>query len=99
MRVTNGGEHVHFAVTDNGVGIPPENFKRLFEHGFTTKKEGHGFGLHSCALAVRELGGDIQTRSDGIGTGATFTLRLPLCPPALADRLPPAAPASLAAVD
>jgi signal transduction histidine kinase len=91
-------------VTDNGIGIPAENFKRLFEHGFTTKQEGHGFGLHSCALAVRELGGDIQTRSDGIGTGATFSLRLPLCPPALgqaavADDHPQATPASLVAVD
>jgi signal transduction histidine kinase len=54
----------------------------LFEHGFTTKKDGHGFGLHSAALAVRELGGDLQAHSDGIGTGAAFTLQLPLCPPA-----------------
>jgi signal transduction histidine kinase len=82
LQVTNGGEFVHFAVRDNGIGIPPENLNRLFEHGFTTKKEGHGFGLHSAALAVRQLGGDIQAHSDGVGKGATFSLKLPLCRPA-----------------
>jgi signal transduction histidine kinase len=36
-------------VSNNGVGIPPENLTRIFEHGFTTRKDGHGFGLHSTA--------------------------------------------------
>jgi PAS domain S-box-containing protein len=81
LQVSNGGEFIHFAVSDNGVGIPSENLSRLFENGFTTKKDGHGFGLRSTALAVRQLGGDIQAHSDGVGKGATFTLNLPLSKP------------------
>jgi len=65
-------------VVDNGVGIPSENLTRIFQHGFTTKKGGHGFGLHSGALAAREIGGSLTAHSDGPGTGATFTLTLPI---------------------
>jgi PAS domain S-box-containing protein len=65
-------------VEDNGIGIPPENLTRIFAHGFTTRRGGHGFGLHSGALAARELGGSLTARSEGPGQGATFTLRLPL---------------------
>ena len=68
-------------VIDNGVGIPKENLTRIFSHGFTTRRNGHGFGLHSGALAIREMGGSIQASSDGVGTGATFTLILPQTPP------------------
>jgi two-component system, NtrC family, sensor kinase len=64
---------------DNGVGIPAENLTRIFEHGFTTRKDGHGFALHSGALAARELGGSLLARSDGPGKGAEFILELP-CP-------------------
>jgi len=49
----------------------------VFQHGFTTKRDGHGFGLHSCGNAVRELGGSIAVASDGDGCGATFTIQLP----------------------
>jgi len=62
------------------VGIPPENLTRIFAHGFTTRRGGHGFGLHSGALAARELGGALTVHSDGPGKGATFTLTLPLEP-------------------
>jgi signal transduction histidine kinase len=72
-------------VIDNGVGIPAENLTRIFSHGFTTRRDGHGFGLHSSALAVRDLGGSIQVKSDGPGQGATFTLRLPCSTPEKAD--------------
>jgi signal transduction histidine kinase len=65
-------------VIDNGEGIAPENLTRIFGHGFTTKKDGHGFGLHSCALAAREMGGSLHAASDGDGRGAAFTLVLPL---------------------
>ena len=82
LRASNGGQFVRLAVTDNGVGIPQENLGRLFEHGFTTKKEGHGFGLHSCARVVRDLGGELKAHSDGPGTGATFSLTLPISCPA-----------------
>jgi len=80
VRATNGGRIVRIAVVDNGVGIPAENLTRIFNHGFTTRKEGHGFGLHSGALAARELGGRLTAHSDGCGRGATFTLELPLQP-------------------
>jgi signal transduction histidine kinase len=66
------------AVKDNGVGIPPENLKRIFSHGFTTRKSGHGFGLHSGANAARQMGGTLKADSDGPGKGSTFTLELPL---------------------
>jgi predicted MarR family transcription regulator len=65
-------------VRDNGHGIVPENLSRMFSHGFTTKHEGHGFGLHSCALAATEMGGTLTAHSDGPSTGATLELRLPL---------------------
>jgi PAS domain S-box-containing protein len=68
---------VQIAVIDNGVGIPAENLTRIFEHGFTTRKKGHGFGLHSGALTAREMGGALTVRSDGRGHGATFILELP----------------------
>ncbi len=67
-------------VTDNGVGIPREHLKRVFSHGFTTKKHGHGFGLHSSANAAKELGGTITVYSDGPGRGAIFTVTLPFKP-------------------
>ncbi|MBU6400536.1 MAG: PAS domain S-box protein [Verrucomicrobia bacterium] len=71
------GQRVRISVTDNGVGIAPENLARVFELGFTTRKAGHGFGLHNGALAARELGGELTAHSDGPGRGATFTLVLP----------------------
>jgi PAS domain S-box-containing protein len=69
---------VQIAVTDNGIGIPPENLVRIFTHGFTTKEAGHGFGLHSSANAAREIGGSLTVHSDGPGCGATFVLELPV---------------------
>ncbi|MBC8873514.1 MAG: hypothetical protein H8E44_29090 [Planctomycetes bacterium] len=71
-------DRVKVEVLDNGVGITGENLSRIFQHGFTTKKHGHGFGLHCSALAAKELGGTLSVRSDGPGRGATFTLELPL---------------------
>jgi len=80
LRVAkNGSDFVHVLVIDDGIGIPPENLTRIFAHGFTTRKGGHGFGLHSGALAARDLGGALTVHSDGVGKGATFTLTLP-CP-------------------
>jgi C4-dicarboxylate-specific signal transduction histidine kinase len=67
-------------VSDNGVGIPKENLTRVFSHGFTTKRHGHGFGLHSSANAAKELGGTLTAHSDGPGHGALFILELPFRP-------------------
>jgi signal transduction histidine kinase len=77
LRVTRAGAAVAVGVRDNGVGIAAENLTRIFAHGFTTKKNGHGFGLHSGALAAKELGGSLTAQSAGVGRGATFTLELP----------------------
>ncbi|MEK7781776.1 MAG: ATP-binding protein, partial [Verrucomicrobiota bacterium] len=73
-------ECVRITVTDNGVGIPEENLTRIFSHGFTTKKNVHGFGLHSGALAAQEMGGALRVASPGPGHGAVFTLELPVTP-------------------
>jgi PAS domain S-box-containing protein len=70
-------ELVRLRVIDNGIGIPPENLKRIFNHGFTTKEQGHGFGLHSSAIAAREMGGSLTAHSDGAQRGATFVLEVP----------------------
>ncbi len=80
IQVRNGDGRVQIAVIDNGVGIPAENMTRIFNHGFTTREHGHGFGLHSGALAAKELGGSLNAHSDGPGRGATFILELPLQP-------------------
>ncbi len=78
LRVGQADGRVQISVADNGIGIPPENISRIFGHGFTTKKNGHGFGLHSGALAAKELGGSLKVHSDGAGRGAVFTLELPV---------------------
>jgi len=70
-------DNIQIEVCDNGIGISEENMTRIFEHGFTTKKKGHGFGLHSTAMSVNELNGSIKAHSDGIGQGAVFTIKLP----------------------
>jgi len=72
------GTAVQFQVQDNGLGIKHEHLTRIFAQGFTTKKEGHGFGLHMSALSAKILGGTLTVHSDGEGQGATFTLELPV---------------------
>ena len=72
-------ERIRVSIQDNGVGIQQELLTRIFQFGFTTRDEGHGFGLHSSAIAAQELGGSLTAHSDGPGRGATFTLELP-CP-------------------
>jgi len=74
------GRRVAIAVHDSGAGIAPDNMLKIFQHGFTTKRDGHGFGLHSCVLAAREMAGDLTAASGGLGRGATFTLLLPSAP-------------------
>ena len=71
------GARVCLRVRDNGAGIEPDHLNRIFSQGFTTRKNGHGFGLHSGANAAKEMNGSLSVASDGPGQGAVFTLELP----------------------
>lgn len=81
-RKTADGGSIALTVKDDGVGFSPELGVKLFSHGFTTKSNGHGFGLHSAANTAKTLGGELALSSPGEGQGATATLTLPLAPPA-----------------
>jgi len=76
----NGEDCFRIEVADNGIGISKDNLTKIFSHGFTTKQHGHGFGLHSGAIAAKEMGGSLTVHSNGVGQGATFTLELPFKP-------------------
>ncbi len=71
-------DRLRIRVKDNGNGIEADVLEHIFEHGFTTRAHGHGFGLHSAALAARDLGGSITAQSAGRGAGATFCLEIPI---------------------
>ncbi len=92
LRIEAGGRGVRLIVRDNGIGISAANLERIFTHGFTTKKDGHGFGLHASTLEAKEMGGSLTVQSEGSGKGATFILELPRAKGA------PAAPAAAPAV-
>jgi PAS domain S-box-containing protein len=81
IRVYAGDGRVSFEVEDNGPGITLDNLASIFRHGFTTKKTGHGFGLHASAIAARAMGGSLTVESGGPGQGARFCLSLPQQPP------------------
>ena len=79
LRLTRPDERTaRIEVRDNGVGIPRENLTRIFQHGFTTKKDGHGFGLHVSANAATEMGAKLHAESDGPSRGAAFFLDIPI---------------------
>jgi signal transduction histidine kinase len=79
VRIRRHGEdRVRVEVKDSGVGLSGENLTRIFAHGFTTRQNGHGFGLHAGALAAQQMGGSLVAESEGLGLGATFILDLPL---------------------
>jgi signal transduction histidine kinase len=78
VSVSMTNESIQFEVADNGKGIATEDLNKIFQHGFTTKKTGHGFGLHSSANFATELGGSLMAFSAGLGHGAHFRLTLPV---------------------
>ncbi len=98
VRAENVDEtRVAIEVTDNGIGIVEQDRAKIFTIGFTTKPDGHGIGLHSSALAAKEIDGELQYHSAGRGRGATFRLVFPrqsagqpAKQEATADSLPPA---------
>jgi two-component system NtrC family sensor kinase len=69
---------VQIEIADNGVGIAPEIAARIWEHAFTTKRSGNGFGLHNSALAAQAIGGSLRVHSDGPGRGASFAFTIPI---------------------
>lgn len=73
-----GDNTMEIRVSDNGCGIEPGDLNKIFNHGFTTKDDGHGFGLHTCANFMTEMGGSLHAESKGPGMGATFVMRFPL---------------------
>jgi signal transduction histidine kinase len=73
-----GDDKIKITVSDNGIGIKPEDLSKIFSSGFTTKPTGHGFGLHSCKMASEDMRGNITVESHGSNVGAAFTLELPL---------------------
>jgi two-component system NtrC family sensor kinase len=79
LRVKNGLRWVALSVTDNGIGIPPENLARIFTPFYTSKEatKGTGLGL-SVSLGIAEShNGTIEVASTA-GQGSTFTLLLPI---------------------
>jgi C4-dicarboxylate-specific signal transduction histidine kinase len=84
LKKTSAG-FASISVQDNGTGSLESNLTKIFSHGFTTRKDGHGFGLHSAALAAQQMHGHLGAESLGPGQGATFTLELPLATPKIAS--------------
>jgi signal transduction histidine kinase len=82
LRLDGDAGALRLAVRDEGEGIASENLSRIFTHGFTTRAQGHGFGLHSSLVVAKELKGNLTVHSAGLGQGATFTLELPIAPDA-----------------
>ncbi len=77
LSIKKSGDRVTIEVKDNGVGITAANMKKIFNFGFTTRKKGHGYGLHSGSLAAAKMEGTLTAHSDGPGKGAVFTLNVP----------------------
>lgn len=73
----NDGPDILLTVSDRGCGFSPDDRQRMFQFGFSTKERGSGFGLHSCANFLKANNGSIEFHSDGPGTGARFSIRLP----------------------
>jgi len=78
VKLARDGDHVRITIQDSGIGMSAEVLSKLWRFGFTTKKNGHGFGLHNSANVAREIGATLTAHSDGIGQGASFILRLPI---------------------
>jgi NO-binding membrane sensor protein with MHYT domain len=74
---TINDNRIGIEVTDNGVGIGDKNINKIFSYGYTTKVHGHGFGLHTSALAINAIGGKINITSPGLKEGATVALEIP----------------------
>ncbi len=77
IMLSSENENVNIKIKDTGIGISSENLQKIFSHGYTTKKDGHGFGLHSCANYMTEMNGRMWAESEGEDKGATFVMAFP----------------------
>ncbi|MDJ0834995.1 MAG: two-component regulator propeller domain-containing protein [Acidobacteriota bacterium] len=77
VETRQNGKTVQLVIRDTGVGIAAEHLKKMFSYGFTTKESGHGFGLHFCWRAMKEMGGTITVESEGRDMGAEFVMTFP----------------------
>jgi PAS domain S-box-containing protein len=98
--VPHGADRVRIVVEDNGCGIQPRDLTTIFTQGFTTKTDGHGFGLHHACLLAEDMEGTLRAESDGLGKGARFILDLPArnaptAPPSPSPSTSPSTPATL----
>ena len=84
-----GAGRLRLTVSDNGVGVTPEQRTGIFRYGYSTKQRGSGFGLHATANFVQESGGSIRLESPGPDQGATLILELPGASPAPAASISP----------
>jgi len=77
IRLWADEQRIHFDVEDDGCGIDQVHLDKLFRHGFSTKAHGHGFGLHTSAIAARTMNGTLEAYSAGLDRGARIRLTLP----------------------
>ena len=70
---------VYIVFKDDGIGIPKENLKKVFDPGFTTKGRGvgAGLGLSICYQIIQDHRGEIKVESE-LRKGTTFTIILPM---------------------
>ena len=84
VSVRSVGSQVRFTVTDQGIGIPPSEQRRIFEKFYrldpnmTRGVGGTGLGLYICRELVRRMDGRIWVESAGLGRGASFNVELPV---------------------
>lgn len=74
LETSTENNHVSLRVTDTGAGISKNNLVKIFNHGFSTKKDRTGLGLHITATSMAEMSGKVAVASKGKNQGACFTL-------------------------
>ncbi len=77
ISISKEGGCAKVTFVDTGVGISPENLKKLFNPFFTTKAKGMGLGLAICKKIIDAHHGSIEVESE-LGKGTRFTIRLPI---------------------
>jgi signal transduction histidine kinase len=76
VRSERHGDNCRVEIKDEGPGIKPEHLPNIFKPFFTTKEMGQGLALVSCRRSLRDMGGDIEVKSE-YGQGAKFIVTVP----------------------